>query len=238
MSSVALLCPIAETVSPSTFQSVIAMVNYASAKGIKINHIGITERTLIETARNVLAKQFLKTDNEWAMWIDADMTFPKETLVQLLETAKKKKAKMVSGIYYQRGGRHFPVAWVRDPKLEDGKKVVHEDEDRFNQNKYIGRFALPGKDAKEPFKLDTAGFGCVLVHREVFETADYPYFLFLPNKCSEDFYFFVNARENGYQLWADPRLDLYHIGDPPLIGKEDCYKKLEENQDEIHPIKN
>lgn len=237
MSSVALLCPIAESVPPRTFQSVLSMVGYATAKGVEINHIGITERTLIEAARNTLARQFLKTDNEWAMWIDADMTFPKETIVQLLETAKKKKAKMITGIYYQRGDRHFPVLWQRDPKLEKGGKVVHDNKNKYDQNKYLGMFTVPNKNQKQAFKVDTAGFGCVLVHRDVFELMDNPHFLFVPNKCSEDFYFFINAKEKGFQLWADPRPQLFHIGDPPLIGREDCYKKLEEDEQEIHTIK-
>jgi hypothetical protein len=109
--TVAVLVPIAESVSPVTFQSVASLVGYASHHGVHIKHIGVTERTLVDTARNVLASEFLKTDNEWALWLDADMVFPKETLVRMLETAKKKKSKMVTGVYYQRGGRHFPVLW-------------------------------------------------------------------------------------------------------------------------------
>lgn len=237
MDKVALLCPIAESVSPKTFQSVMAMVGYSTAKKVAIGHIGVTERTLVDTARNTLTTSFLKTDNEWAFWIDSDMTFPKDTLVMLLETAKKKRAKMVTGVYYQRGGKHFPVLWVRDPKLESGSKVLHKNQNEYNQNEYIGMYALPGPDAVEPFKVATAGFGCVLVHRDVLELMDYPYFQFLPDKCSEDFYFFVNAKKKGFQLWADPRIDLRHIGEAPLIGREDCYKALEENKVCVETIK-
>jgi len=234
---VAILCPIAESVSPVTFQSVAAMVGYSTSKGVKINHIGVTERTLVDTARNTLAKEFLKTDNEWAMWIDSDMTFPKETIIKLLDVAKKKKAKMVTGVYYQRGGKHFPVCWVRDPELENGTKLVHENPKKYDQNNYIGMYALPGMEAVKPFLADTAGFGCVLIHREVLEVMDYPYFQFIPGECSEDFYFFVNAREKGFKLWAEPTLDLRHIGTPPLISREDCYDALEENEVIVEPIK-
>lgn len=237
MNSVALLCPIAESVAPRTFQSVLAMVGYSVSKKIRINHIGVTERTLVDTARNQLVVDFLKTDNEWAFWIDSDMTFPKETLVKLLEVAKKKKTKMVTGVYYQRGGKHFPVLWLRDPELENGSKVIHENPNEYNQNDYIGMYALPGMDATEPFKVNTAGFGCALIHREVLELMDYPYFQFVPGKCSEDFYFFVNARKKGFQLWADPSIDLKHLGIPPLIGREECYKSLEENKIFVEAIK-
>jgi hypothetical protein len=237
MDTVAILIPIAESVSPTTLQSICSVVGYSSHNGIHIKHIGVTERTLIDTARNNLARQFLKTDNEWSLWLDSDMTFPKETLEQLLKVAKKKKAKMVTGVYYQRGGKHFPVLWVRDPKLESGAKLVNAEQNKYDQNEYVGMYALPGMDAKKPFVADTAGFGCSLIHRSVFEVMNYPYFQFLPGKCSEDFYFFVNAKEKGFKLWADPTIDLRHIGTPPLIGREDCYDSLEEHKIYVEPIK-
>lgn len=235
--SVSILCPIAESVSPLCFQSIVALASYASASGVMINNIGVTERTLVDTARNELSKEFLKTDNEWALWLDSDQVYPKDTLVKLLETAEKKKTKLVTGIYYQRGGNHFPVLWKREVELESGKKVSHKDELTYDRNEYIGTYALPGPEAKEPFKVDTAGFGCVLMHRNVLELMDMPYFMFLNGKCSEDFYFFVTARQKGFQLWADPSLDIKHIGQPNLIGKQDCYNKLEENNTQIEPIK-
>lgn len=236
-SSISILCPISESVPALTFQSIAAMVGYSTASGLDINNIGITERTLVDTARNVLTKEFLKTNNEWCLWLDADMVFPKETLVSLLEVAKKKKSKMVTGIYYQRGGNHYPVLWKRDVELESGNKVSYDCITNYDQNKYVGTYALPGAEAKEPFLVDTAGFGCVLIHRNVIEVMDYPYFKFVPGKCSEDFYFFVTAREKGFQLWADPRLDIKHIGQPALINRQDCYNKLNENNTQIEAIK-
>lgn len=237
LTKVALLCPIAESVPPVTFQSVCAMVGYSSQNGVKISHVGITERTLVDTARNSLASNFLKTDAEWSFWIDSDMTFPKDTLVKLLKLVKEKKAKMATGIYYQRGGKHFPALWLRDPELESGSKVVHENKKKYDQNQFIGMYALPGMECTEPFIADTAGFGCALIHRSVFEVMDYPYFQFLPGQCSEDFYFFVNARDKGFKLWADPTIDLRHLADPPLIGREDCYKALEESETIVEAIK-
>lgn len=237
MDTVAVLIPIAESVPPLTFQSVLSVVGYASSKKVKIQHIGVTERTLVDTARNILARQFLKTDNEWSLWLDSDMIFPKDTLTQLLKTAKKHKAKMVTGVYYQRGGKHFPVLWVRDPELESGSKVLHESQEKYNQNEYIGMYALPGPATTKPFLADTAGFGCVLIHRSVFEITEYPWFQFLPGKCSEDFYFFVNARNKGFELWADPSLDLKHLGAPAIIGKENCHASLEESETMVEEIK-
>lgn len=235
--TVTVLCPIAESIPPLTFQTALSVVGYASARGIKIDYIGMTERTLVDTARNVLVREFLKTPSEWAFWMDADMVLPKETIVRLLEVAKQKEAKMVTGIYYQRGRKHFPVCWLRTDKTESGKTVKHENPDEYNANEYVGMYALPGPEAKEPFEVRTAGMGCCLIHRSVFETLNDPWFKFIEGKCSEDFYFFVTAGKKGFKLWADPSLDLGHIGESKIVRKADCYAKLREHQIHLEPIK-
>lgn len=219
------------------FQTALAMVNYTAKKGIQIDYVGITERTLVDTARTVLAREFLKTDSDWAFWMDADMVLPKETIVRLLEVAEKKDTKMVTGVYYQRGNKHWPVLWTRTPTLEDGKKPKVINQEEYDQNAHVGMFTVPGPEAKEPFQVHSAGFGCALIHRNVFESTDDPWFRFLYKKCSEDFYFFVNAGKKGYSLWADPSLHIGHVGEPKVVYKEDCYRLMEENDTNIMPIK-
>lgn len=237
MDSVVILCPISESVAPLVFQSALSVAAYTAANGVKVEFIGVTERTLIEDARNTLTREFLKTPSEWAFWMDADMVLPKETIVRLLRVALEKDAKMVTGIYYQRGRKHWPVCWVRDPKLENGSNLVHENADEYNSNEYLGVYAVPGPEAKDPFVANTAGFGCALIHRNVFETTEDPWFQFVPGKCSEDFYFFVNAKKKGFTLWADPSLRLGHVGAPKVIYKEDCYEKLKEHNTGLEAIK-
>ena len=234
--TVTLLCPVAESVPPLTFQSALSVVGYSSHKDIHIDYIGVTERTLVDMARNVLVREFLKLSSEWAFWVDADMVLPKDTLVRLLDVAKQKEAKMVTGIYYQRGKKHFPVCWLRAEKTEAGKKIIHESPDEYNTNEYLGMFALPGPEDKEPFKVRTAGMGCALIHRSVFETLDDPWFKFIDGKCSEDFYFFITAGKKGFDLWADPSIRIGHVGSPKIVYKEDCYEKLKEHGIEIESI--
>ncbi len=237
METITILCPIAETIPPRVFQSALAMVNYSAQCGVKIDLIGITERTLVDTARCVLAREFLKTTSDWAFWMDADTILPKETIVRLLDIAKKKDAKMVTGVYYQRGGKHWPVLWTRSPELDDGKKPQVLNREEYDQNENVGMFTVPGPEAKEPFKVHSAGFGCVLVHRNVFEATDDPWFRFIYKKCSEDFYFFVNAQKKGYDLWADPSLHIGHVGAAKVVYKEDCYRLLQETETGLAPIK-
>ena len=94
--------------------------------------------------------------------------------------------------------------------------------EKGQKNKYMGScMPVPHPDKKEPFERNNFGngFGCVLVHRSVFEMMDRPWFQFIKGTCSEDFYFFVNAHDLGFKLWIDPTIDLGHIGDAPVITK-------------------
>lgn len=219
---IAFLCPIAESVDPRTFQSALAMVSYATAHGYEVSQVGVTERTLIHQARNQLALGFKQTECEWAFWMDADMICPPETIVRLIETAKAKETKFVTGVYYQRvGPNHLPVLWRKQPELLDGRKVEFDKAVKIDgKEAYLHHFIIPS--GKEPIRADVAGFGCILMHRELMDKVPYPYFKTISDDCSEDFYFCIQAREAGYELWADPSLDLIHIGQPKLVTKRDC----------------
>lgn len=233
---VGIAIPVAQLVEPITLQSMMGVVNYAARNGVDVVNIGVTKGQLIDDARNGLAESFLSSDVEWMFWMDSDMVFPKETLVELFKTAEEKNAKMVSGVYYQRKGLNFPVLWSRGADLEDGTKSGVNSK-RSETNKYVGSFMFPHPDKKEPSTAHAAGFGCVLVHREVFEVLDRPWFKFIPGTCSEDFYFFVNAREAGYELWYNPVPELGHIGDAPIITKRDFLKNLDKSGLDITGLK-
>lgn len=222
---IAWLTPVADNVQAKTFQHVIAAVSYASHNGVAIDYIGITERQIIQDARNVLAQHLLKTDCEWAFWCDSDQIIPPNTIPYLLSVAKNKDAKFVTGVYYQRHGSHRAVLWSKSPVPVDGQSI-----ETLSADKYSHFFIVPSVDMTQPFKVDVCGFGCVLTHRSMFEKIPYPYFVYsgaygTDTHCSEDFYFCVEAKKAGFQLWAAPKLKVGHIGVPPIIYREDC--KLE-----------
>lgn len=234
--TVSLAIPVAESVPAITLQTMLGMVNYSAVNGITIKDIGVTHRQMVDDARNGLTEGFLTSDTEWLFWMDSDMTFPKETLIEMFKVAEEKNAKMVTGIYYQRKGLNFPVLWSRGVPTSSGG-ISGMESKKSEYNKYLGSFTFPHPEKKEPFKVHAAGFGCVLVHRSVFEVLDRPWFKFLPGVCSEDFYFFVNAQEAGFELWATPTLELGHIGDAPIITRKDFLAKIEKSNMEIDTLK-
>jgi hypothetical protein len=144
---------------------------------------------------------------------------------------------MVTGIYYQRKGMNYPVLWSRGEELEESGNFTGLNHPKSKTNKYVGTFVFPHKDKKEPFKVHASGFGCVLVHRSVLEVMPRPWFKFIKGECSEDFYFFVNAQELGFDLWAEPTILLGHIGDAPVITKNDFHKNAAKANIEIDVVK-
>jgi hypothetical protein len=192
----------------------MALVSGSSAGGYPVRQIGVTERTLINTARNVLAEQFLQTDCEWAFWLDSDMVLPANTIPVMMGWAKKLNAQFLTGVYYQRIGNHKPLVLIRDEKI------------RKYQDEYSHSNVNPPEGCKDPFKVHCAGFGAILMHRDVLAKLKRPFFRYSMisdegKELSEDFYFCIKAKEAGIPLWAIPELDCLHIGQAPLIGKKD-----------------
>lgn len=212
--SVALLVPCGGQVEPRVFQNALVLTSFANENGCKVRQVGVTERTLIHTARNVLAKGFLETDCEWAFWMDSDMILEPQTIPVMLRWAKQLDAKFLTGIYYQRFGNHVPVILVRD------------EENRKYEDKYSHTPVLPPEGQKTPFKVQRAGFGCILMHRDVLTALKEPYFKYPyiseTKEFSEDFYFCMKAEEAGFDLWAIPELTCGHIGQAPVITRSDC----------------
>jgi hypothetical protein len=119
---IAFLCPVAQVFNPKVVQHTIAMVAYASARGYEVQQVGVVERMLIHQARNVLAEGFMRTECDWAFWMDSDMLMPADTIVKLVEQAKKLDTKFMTGVYYQRLGEHLPVLWRKKPN-PDGRNA-------------------------------------------------------------------------------------------------------------------
>lgn len=233
--SIAFLMPCGGPVEPRAVQSLLNMVSKAAIDGYPISFVGVTDRTLIHCARNWLSAGFLEdTDCEWAFWADSDMTFEPRTITVMMKWAAKLKAKMLTGVYYQRMGKHGPTIWRKQLKGEGGH-VLRESPDDYGHFPVYPGVSEPDGTVKvcpggAPFRVDVAGFGCVLVHRDVFSDLKRPYFKFNfyedskgnQKESSEDYHFFVEAKKAGHALWAVPELELGHIGQAPIVTYRDC----------------
>lgn len=229
---IAFVMPCAAGVSPRCVQSALQVVANAWENGYRVKQIGITERTLIHSARNWMAKEFLAGDADWLFWMDSDMVLEARTLTVLMRWSERLNARFLSGIYYQRMGEHRPVMGVNSAQYESGQDLKLQDE-------YSFMHVAVDERATSPFKVDMVGFGCVLLHRSVFDKLKYPYFRFLFNEdkpdsyISEDTYFCAKARKVGVDIWAIPELRCGHLGQEPIITAKD----FQITQKDCAPIK-
>lgn len=156
--------------------------------------------SLIYDARNKLAKQAIKMQADYTMWLDSDMIFKPDTMVRLLEH----NAPIVSGAYFRRSPPYHLVAFDKcDAETREWTDLP-----------------LP----TETVKCGGVGFGCVLVRTDVlFEVAAKYKTWFEPmNGFGEDLSFCWRARECGFDILLDPSITCGHVGH--IVANEDFYK--------------
>jgi FkbM family methyltransferase len=150
----------------------------------------------VSQVRNLIADWIINGPYDYLFSVDSDIAFPPDTLTRLLNHDKD----MVSGLYIQRIPGTHTVEVMRYNGHGGVSHVPYED---------IGGQGL--------VPIDSCGFGCVLIKKHVFQSMPYPHFVYHEalnhaNTISEDVYFCKNAREKGFQIWADTDILCDHIG--------------------------
>lgn len=134
--------------------------------------------------RNWIAAKAVNTKCDYLFFVDDDMIFPPDTLERLLAHQKD----IVGGIYMTKYETQSPVVEY----LDDSRPT-------------------------ELFKCGAIGTGCLLIKTSVFWRVPQIWFTYEwnPNgsvKMSHDWIFCHNARLLDFEIWADPTLEIKHIG--------------------------
>lgn len=145
--------------------------------------------------RNKIVSSFKNAD--WLLQLDTDIVFEYSLIDNLLALAETTDSKIVAGWYMNIiQNKYIPLVYKK------------------KENNYV--YTLPSGDT--PISVDIVGTGCLMVHREVFETiknnTSSPWFYFseLNGKVvGEDFVFCQNARNAGYTIFIDPKLRVKHL---------------------------
>lgn len=182
------------------FQSCMNLKEELTRAGVAHDWLIGWNESLVHRARNEMTATFLKSDHSHMMWLDADIVFAPEDVARLWNH----QADIAVGFYaMKRLGN--PIAAWRGGKLVDLKDCP-----------------------AEPFEVDFAGTGFMLIRREVIEhlvakAQQYEG----PNGVvpllydtlvhggifeSEDYNFCRKAREAGFKIIGDPSIKLGHIG--------------------------
>jgi hypothetical protein len=158
-------------------------------------HLLFNNGTMIAEQRTELAKIAMHDGSDWTIWFDSDMRFPKDTIERLLAH----KQPIVCGGYPTR----------KPPAIEPTQYLDDDDTRAYTEKSSTGLQ-----------EIASGGFGCIAVHRSVFEAMPPPWFYQPWNEeeqrteCGEDIYFCRKARESGFKVLMDHDLskEIAHIG--------------------------
>lgn len=132
---------------PSEWWTQMLQFSAVLSKTVELRDIITCGTMTADHSRNLIADDFLKSDAEWLFWIDSDTQVPVGAVERMLAQGKT----LVSGLYYGKNDPHPPIAYF----------------------KYNGAYRPIDKEMKwekgEIIHVDSAGMGCALTHRSVFE---------------------------------------------------------------------
>jgi hypothetical protein len=147
---------------------------------------------------------------DYIMWIDSDIIFKTEDLMELLQMNKD----IASGWYCQSNGG----------ALSNQSTVVESMNDQELYEKGSNRYETVEDMARrtEPFKVDYCGFGWILIKKGVYEKIPYPWFVprviqlqkpdgtILEDVCSEDISMCQDFKKYGFDIWVHPKVRVGH----------------------------
>lgn len=165
--------------------------------GMDFDMLFTSDESLIQRARNTGVAAFLKTEFECLLFIDADIEFDAQSVANLWNLG----VDVAVGAYPMKRPDRPLSAW------RDGKLVE------------IG-------DEVEPFPVDYAGTGFMMIRRHVFDDMKKRYPERIYGDCfswfdprvdgdvylSEDYAFCQDWREMGGEIILDPTIRLTHYG--------------------------
>jgi hypothetical protein len=154
--------------------------------------------TLIFDQRNKLVKTSLEANCDYIVFIDADMRFPKDTIMRLLRHQKD-----IIGVN---------ATTRTEPVIPTAKNLT------INEDGSCTWLPIYSNSLDGISKADGIGCGVMMIKASVFAKLQEPYFYFeqLPDNkiLGEDIYFCIKAKDAGIDTWVDHDLsmDIKHIG--------------------------
>lgn len=202
------------SVSARFAKSVANMVAYSWMHGLKVYQMGITERMVVDWARNDLAKKAKEHVNEYTgeqfthlLWLDDDHVFNPDLACRLASY----DLDMVSALYYGRTEPFYPVVYVKDEKGAD-------------EYKHFPLIEVPDS----LIEVDAVGFGALLMRRDVFARVPEPWFT-VDWRAGEDIAFCLKAKKHGIRIFCDGAYKLGHIAPPSIVTHETYAAHLKKN---------
>jgi hypothetical protein len=156
-----------------------------------IKNYGHTTSSTISHARNTLCNNFLKTNLEWILFIDSDIDFSYNDIVNLYNKALNNNIKVISGCYF---------SYFGNEKIYPVSSIVNFDSD-FEEVSWLGLgFTLIHRSILEKTGKDSVN-GDKHWFAETYKNGTY---------VGEDMYFSNLLNENSIKLYVCPEIRLGH----------------------------
>jgi len=156
-------------------------------------HYEHTKLSLHDYAR---ADMLSRMRGDWMLMLDTDHAFEPDLAARMVRTMMQYDVDILTGIYSYKAKPHFPVLYMFNHDTQ--KHEIIADWDR----------------SLDILQVDSAGGGCLLVKRKVFEQItrelkESPFDRY-PGK-GEDHSFFTRCRKLGIKAYCAPKIELQHL---------------------------
>ena len=169
--------------------------------------VSVRESCFVHENRNKLAERALKLHKknklDYVVWLDSDIEFRFNDVLRLIKSLIDSKADMLSGVYYSKiSGKVHPLIQVWDRK----------------DDQYYWITPKEFKEKPDVFKSDSVGFGFLVMKPSVlvrmFNEFKRPFNFRVQSNgelLGEDLMFCEQARDLGFKLFVDKRINVGHI---------------------------
>lgn len=169
----------------------------------------------VEHAKQIMYKSFLESDCEYFFNVDADIFFF-DTGISPIDILVSSGKDVIGGLYVYKKQPCLPTHRPLD--LQE----AYEKDGKFPEDY---KFNIP----KDVHEVKWLSGGCMLMSKKVIKELTEKHIV--PNLpmvykneyLSEDFSFCQRAIKEGYKIYADPRINLGHMGNY-LYSMKDIYK--------------
>ena len=161
---------------------------------------GIETGSLVYNARNNLARQAVKSEADWVLWLDSDMVFDPDFLDKMLTVCIENDIDFLTALCFRRKPPYTPCLFERLDVRKDGKGAS-----------YTALLSVP--DGR--FRVEGCGLAGVLMSTDVLISvaAKFNGAMFDPMYgFGEDVAFCWRARQCGYEIWCDSDIEMGHVG--------------------------
>lgn len=180
---------------PALFGQSLALLQRAGD-----TQIGWEVGSLVYNARNNLARQAIKAEADWVLWLDSDMVFAPDTLQRMLKVCTENDIDFLTAVCFRRKPPYTPCLFDRLDLLPDDKGAS-----------YTALLSVP----EGRFQVGGCGFAGVLMSLDVLLSVQSKFNgrMFDPlSGMGEDVSFCWRARQCGYEIWCDSSIEFGHVG--------------------------